>query len=87
MQTIEVIPHRVLKNSDTGQEISIFSALPPGNWESVTKGYSWEKVDHRGSVTRGLCRRPVATIEEANQVALDFAEAIPNTQVILMDAA
>lgn len=87
MQTIEVIPHRVLKNSDTGQEISIFSALPPGNWVSVIKGYSWEKVDRWGYITRGLCRRPVATIEEANQVALDVAKSIPNTKAILMEVA
>lgn len=87
MKTIEVVPHIVRRNVDTGREISIFSAYTPGNWETVQNGYSWEKVDHQGSVTRGLCRRPVATIEEANQVALDFAEAIPNTKVILMDTA
>lgn len=87
MQTIEVIPHQVLKNLDTGQEISIFSAVPPGNWESTTKGYSWEKVSSTGNVTRGLCRRPVATLEEANTIASDIAKAIPNTKAILMDVA
>lgn len=87
MQTIEVISHVVLKNLDTGQEISIFSATPPGNWKSSTRGYSWEKIDNRGYITRGLCRRPVATVEEANKVASDIAKLIPNTKAILMNVA
>lgn len=85
MKSIEVLAHRVLKNMDTGQEISIFSAVPPGNWEPVTKGYTWETVSNSGSVRRGLGRQAAKTAKEANDVAIEFAKNIPTDRVILLN--
>lgn len=38
MKTIEVVPHTVRRNVDTGRVISIFSAYTPGNWEPFRMG-------------------------------------------------
>lgn len=87
MTTITVIPYKKYVHKVTGRVLSKFSVLP-GNrddWELVTSGYTWEQVDHRGTVTEGLCRVPAKTIEEANAVALGIQKNIPNVHVNLME--
>lgn len=82
MKTIEVVPHTVRRNVDTGREISIFSAYTPGNWETVHTGYTWKVTDRHGRSTFGLGRKPVPTLSEANEVADKFCNTIPNTKNI-----
>lgn len=82
MKTIEVVPHTVRRNVDTGREISIFSAYTPGNWEIVQNGYTWEVTDRHGRSTLGLGRKPVPTLSEANEIADKFCDSIPNTKNI-----
>lgn len=86
MIKIKVIPYKKYVNKYNGRVLSKFSVLPGDrdDWELVTKGYTWEHTDHRGTVTEGLCRVPAKTIEEANEIALKFQAAIPNTEVELM---
>ena len=74
-------------NKKTGMVISKFSVLPYGNnedWDHVTEGYTWRIIDHRGTMREGMHRVPAKTVEEANQVALDYQKRIPNVEVTLL---
>lgn len=80
MQTIRVVPYRFWQHKD-GRKASVFGACPWRNeaskpdWELVTKGYTWELTDYRGSVTYGLSRGACDTKEAALRVAHEFTAA------------
>lgn len=69
MLTVEIIPARSLRNRVTGEITSLYSAVLGDNWEVVDHGWTWGVTDFNGSYTEGLGRRPVATREEAEEVA------------------
>jgi len=75
IKQLNVIPARHWVNSKTGVKASIYGACPwtsaadKANWEKVTTGYTWERIDSDGSVTIGLCRTPAATKTEAEEIA------------------
>lgn len=64
---IEIIPARILVNKFTGRKVSPYGAHPGGEgWELQTEGWTWKDV-RTGSI--GMGRRPVATEEEAIEMA------------------
>jgi hypothetical protein len=73
--TITAIPSRHWHNHVTGQRASIHGALPfhtpsqESQWETVTDGYTWRKIDHEGRPTVGLGRQSVQTLQEAEYIA------------------
>ena len=71
MKTVKVIPYRKWVSPE-GRSFSLFSSYVPEGSERVTKGYTWEIVSSRGTLTVGLGRVPAKTIEEANAVAADL---------------
>lgn len=81
MKTIKIIPRSYLFNAETGRSASAYGACPPG-YELRTKGFTWE-LNSGGSITVGLCRRPVETLAEAQAVvdgavARGFAVQVPS---------
>lgn len=72
MKTIEVVPRRFYEHPTTGQTCSFYGNCPPG-YVTRTRGYTWRKIDARGSITVGLCRQPAKTREEADAIAREFA--------------
>lgn len=85
MSSIRIIPSRSRRSKVTGEVISMFSTLPHGSyddWEVITNGYTWEKVDNRGNMTTGMGRRPVKTLEEAEAVVNWVKEVNPTVEVL-----
>jgi len=68
----KVIQSRHWKNTKTGQTASIYGACPwtsdadKVNWTKELVGWTWEDTKNG---TIGIGRRPVATLEEAEEVA------------------
>ena len=79
-KTIRVVPRAFLRNPRTGETASLFGAKPPG-FEVCREGYTWERVDSRGEITRGLCRVPAKTRTEADSVARAYASKFGYTLV------
>jgi hypothetical protein len=71
MRVIKVIESKVWKHKVTGKNVSIYGASPwqgqadKEDWEMVTRGWTWEKLESNGTTTIGLCRVPAKTYEEA----------------------
>lgn len=86
MQTIQVIPAKRWQHTN-GSTASLYGAVPwtsqadKPNWQIVTIGYTWQVVDGRGSVTIGLGKMPVKTLEEATAIAVRFCEATKSTLI------
>jgi len=71
MRITRVTPSRVWNHIPTGRKASIYGACPwyqeseKADWEIVTRGWTWEVQDSRGSVTIGMGHVPAKTEEEA----------------------
>lgn len=73
--TIQVVPYHCYTNSRTGKKASRFTAALGPEWKLTRSGWTWECVDYNGTMTQGLCRAPVQSLESAIDIAEGVAEA------------
>jgi len=80
-KTIAVIESLVQHNPTTKQVCSIYGTIPPGYTETISRGYTWRLVDHRGSITIGLGRKPEKNRKNALLIAKNFSEKFNYTLI------
>lgn len=71
MRNLEIIEKRVWVSPTHNYTVSSYSIPSGEGWELTTVGYTW-KLTENGRTTIGLGRMPVATREEALEVAERF---------------
>jgi hypothetical protein len=79
MMRIKVVPYTFFKGAGN-RRASIHGACPPWPYQIVTEGFTWQVIGWDGSVTYGLCRVPVATYNEAFEIARRVPGAVVEAQ-------